>query len=328
MKILGNSITERLWRKHLFMYSPSLFENFSKLTSILMPDVTFITPHSLYICPLCLRSYFTELQNGVSGNSEFSLEHIPPKSVGGNFKLITCKKCNNKSGEYEAELLKLLEFGSVPDKKYNSILPKLTVQRKGSNEALKGSVQSKDGVTNVFFNANEKEHNPILQNFLRELHEGRIVKVTVKVPMLDLKKIQKALLKSAYLICFAWWGYDFVCSKNGGMIRQVLNDEIDYPTIVPTIWLDTNRDSLPESVGILIKHEKKEAFVVTMRIKNGAQNCTATILIPNPTESGWENLRELDEFMKNNGEEVKVIILPISVPVVTNGYWRAWNMFQ
>ena len=44
-----------------------------------------------YICPLCLNAY-------PIGSTELTLEHVPPKSVGGKPILITCKACNNKCG--------------------------------------------------------------------------------------------------------------------------------------------------------------------------------------------------------------------------------------
>ena len=44
-----------------------------------------------YICPLCLKAY-------AIGNTELTLEHVPPESVGGKPILITCKACNSNRG--------------------------------------------------------------------------------------------------------------------------------------------------------------------------------------------------------------------------------------
>ena len=41
-------------------------------------------------CPLCLR-VFTE-------PDDFSIEHVPPASIGGREMVLTCKECNHRSG--------------------------------------------------------------------------------------------------------------------------------------------------------------------------------------------------------------------------------------
>ncbi len=327
MSILGSNVSKAIWKNHLYTYSPTLFQYFEKYIPILLPDVTIILTHNLYVCPLCVKNYFFETSEGIKGNSEFSLDHVPPESVGGKFKIITCKKCNNKSGEYEAELSKLLNFGSVPDKKYNSIFPKMSVVKKDTGEEFIAGVQLNHGSVNISFNKKAKAHNLILKKFLDDLHSGNAKNLILNVSTPDLNKIHKALLKSAYLICFIWWGYEFVYSKNGEMIRKVLNEEIKYPAVVPTLWHETNKNVLPKGVGILKKENVKQSFIVSLEIKNSTENFTASVLIPNPTEQGWDKLYELDKYAKEKTlSEFECFTIPKSV--MPNGYTFAWNNFE
>lgn len=44
----------------------------------------------LYCCPICIR--------GFDSLNKLTIEHVPPKSVGGKTLVLTCKDCNNRSG--------------------------------------------------------------------------------------------------------------------------------------------------------------------------------------------------------------------------------------
>ena len=45
-------------------------------------------------CPICLAQF---TRAGVESGTEVTLEHAPPKSLGGSVICLTCKKCNNKA---------------------------------------------------------------------------------------------------------------------------------------------------------------------------------------------------------------------------------------
>lgn len=48
----------------------------------------------IYPCPICLTPFTTD----ALANGRLSLEHVPPKSVGGHELVLTCKCCNNTAG--------------------------------------------------------------------------------------------------------------------------------------------------------------------------------------------------------------------------------------
>jgi HNH endonuclease len=45
-----------------------------------------------YGCPLCLRLFPRDQID------RLSLDHVPPESVGGKLKVLTCEECNNTAG--------------------------------------------------------------------------------------------------------------------------------------------------------------------------------------------------------------------------------------
>lgn len=322
--VIPKNISYSVLRSHFNTYSRTLFEHFKKFAPILTSNSKIITHNNLYVCPLCTLNYFSEQSDGIEGNAEFSLDHVPPESVGGKFKVLTCKKCNNKSGEYEAELLRLVNFGSIPDRKSKSILPKMKVANKDTGEEFEAIIQINKGKSNITFNEEAKKFNENLIKFLGELHLGKIKTLRLSVPSPDLEKIERALLKSAYLACFVWWGYDFVYSDNGELIRKTINGQIRYPTRVPTIWVEEKTMELPKGVGIITKDGEKISFVVNLEIRSKTQTFMASILIPNPTERGWQKLAELNKYVESKTlTEFQCTTIPTSVR--NNGYNLGWN---
>ncbi|WP_045875796.1 HNH endonuclease [Pseudofrankia sp. DC12] len=61
-----------------------------------------------YVCPLCLDSMFTveELDTG-----ELTVEHVPPRSLGGHAMVLTCRRCNNYAGSrWDAQAYRRRQF--------------------------------------------------------------------------------------------------------------------------------------------------------------------------------------------------------------------------
>lgn len=327
MNIFPKTVTENIWRAHLATYSHTIVHNTEKHKALIEAAGETFSPFNLYVCPLCTQSYFYVGRNEILGNAEFSLDHLPPESVGGAFKVLTCKKCNNEAGYDEAELLRLVTFGSIPDKRRNSILPYTYVINKKTGDRWPVRIIKTESKVDLIFDEKAKLHNEKLKKFLSELHNGEHPQLQIFVGSPDLDKISRALLKSAYLICFVWWGYEFVFSKNTELIRKVFKKELIYPTRIPTVWqpLKGKEDPVPPGVSIVSKDRERLAFVVTIHLQSSAENFQADILIPNPTDNGWQKLAELDKFATANPPTAfEGMMIP---PMVSRiGYSVAWNV--
>lgn len=327
MKIFPKTVTESIWRAHLATYSHTIVHNTQKHAPLIEAAGETFSPLNLYVCPLCADSYFYVGRNEILGNAEFSLDHLPPESVGGAFKVLTCKKCNNEAGHDEAELLTLITFGSIPDKRRNSILPYTYVINKSTGDKWPVRVIKTESKVDFIFDEKAKLHNEKLKRFLSEMHNGEHPQLQVFVGSPDLDKISRALLKSAYLICFVWWGYEFVFSKNTELIRKVFRKELAYPTRVPTVWKQLRGEEVPVPPGVSIvsKDGERLAFVVTIHLQSSLENFQADILIPNPTDNGWQKLAELEKFATaNTSTAFEGMTIP---PMVSRiGYSVAWNI--
>jgi hypothetical protein len=327
MLVFPKTVSESVIRHHLRYYSGALFPFYAEYMPFITTDFKILMPGNLYLCPLCLEKYFTEQPEGFQGNAEFSIDHVPPDSVGGLDEVITCKKCNNDFGTAEAELSKLLNIGTVPDPKHGSIFPYAIVTDPETGHKFRVAVSIKDGKQDIRFRPHEKANNPKLIELLERIKNGTVPKLKIGVGGIDYNKVSKALLKSAYLTCFLYWGYPFAYSEQGKFIRQVLKGDKKYPSTVPITWIETKEKNYQKSVSVLIKDQQKVCFAVELKCQTDQVECVATILIPSPTEDWVMRLEEMEMFNKNTvATSLTAMIIPRLVG--NNSYQMAWDMLE
>lgn len=331
MSYLNKNITAEILLDHFryFQLSQFFLEKYKKI--VFREDAT-IPFHLAYLCPLCLEKYIVLHGNDLNLNTEFSLDHIPPKSIGGTLMLITCKKCNNDAGKYEAELEFKLNYGSFCERHIDSEIGNTKFKISGVEGNYKSFLKvSEDGMPIIHFPTNAKE-TPYLNNWLNNLDNMDNWSVTFTIPTPNDKNTVKALLKSAYLISFFYWGYEFAYSKNGDFIRKVLNDKEEYPMNNPVIWCNKHslksETDLPFGIGIIESPVELQSYYVNIPIEKNGTTYIAIILIPNPTEEGWGKLKDINSYLINNNlKEVRFKPLFPSLPKVTNGYNSIWESF-
>jgi hypothetical protein len=324
MKIFPKGITEQIYNQHLLVYSKTLIAYISEIQKNVPIEHYVQLPYNIYLCPLCLKNYFIKTDVGVIGNSEFSLDHLPPQSAGGKYKIITCKKCNNDSGAFESELEKILNFGIDKTGLNEGPFFKLSVKDIETGKSIQGSVRNDNGIADINFDENKKKYNKGYIDFLKKLHSNKMPKLELGVQLYDSKKLERALIKSAYLLCFFWWGYEFVFSENGALIREVIAGKKDYPCQVPLKWLEKD-EIQPTGISILQDGNKRLAFLVNINLKGLEVNTTACILIPSPTKDGIANISLLSEINKLSPKKaLSYITLPRIVHSI--GYTISWNI--
>ena len=333
-RIFGKQITDTLLRNHFYTFSESLKFHNPKYKEIRLNKPELKEPTEHYICPLCVASQFILLGNDFMKFEEFTIDHVPPESIGGKTKLLTCQVCNNTAGEYEAELSEKLKLHAFSDKKNGAIINRISVKKDSTDNVRHKGFMTKgeDGTILVDFPQQAKDNNPELKYILDEFGgEVKEIQITMKTP--DDEKLTKALLKSAYLLCFIHWGYEFIYSEVGYKIRKVLHGEEKYPIQLPIAFVDKTKQELPIGVGIIQKPVELESYYVTIPFIKGNENYTAIIIIPPPTNKGWNRLTEIHEFFtKNIGVvlEYEYTLQPVeqTLPQNLNGYTETWANFK
>lgn len=328
-RIFGRDITEAVLGRHFYTFSNSLKLHNPKYKEIRLNKPELQEPTQHYICPLCVKAQVIVNGNILMKFEEFTLDHVPPESIGGKTELMTCKVCNNTAGEYEASLLEKIRLHAFGDNKEGASIKKLSVKDDLSNSSRHKGFMTKDesGTILLDFPEQAKEHNPKLKNILDQFGQSiQEIHITIKTP--DEEKLTKALLKAAYLLCFIHWGYEFVYSESGYRIRRVLHGEEKYPIPLPVVFIDKEKQELPIGIGIIQKPVEIQSYYVTFSCIEGNNNYTAVVIIPTP--NGWNRLHEIHEFYtKNKNLNFEYIFqpLPQTLPHNLNGYSESWNSF-
>ena len=135
------------------------------------------------------------------------------------------------------------------------------------------------------------------------------------------------------MICFINWGYDFLFSSNGELIRKVLNDDEEYPTQFLSFWFDESNLSkeiqLPLGLCIIEKPVELQTYVVNVPLELKGYSSIASVLIPYPGKSGWEKLKQILEYQKKKSQ-IEVTFKQVIATLPNNvfdGYSKTWNKF-
>ncbi len=185
-------------------------ENFQEIKS--HPDIIRFEPDFSegYLCPLCFE-LFMKFDLKDDAPNPLTLEDVPPKSLGGKPRLLTCRKCNSRSGHIlDNNLLKRLkEFDArefLPNQKYKSTF-------KSGKGIMNGLVDmDKDGIWTINLKSEWSDpkkselfmkevfpprtiYNPLF-NFDRQFETYRTNTFSIKFPISsDERRAEIALLK-------------------------------------------------------------------------------------------------------------------------------------
>lgn len=204
-----------------------------------------------YICPLCLRQF--EEKDLVSSTTENFLteEDAPPAKLGGSRGCLTCKECNSKAGhQIENHLVKVLR--DIDDSKFH----KGTIQQRRipfEDTFVNTQITSEGNGLLQVLHKFENNNPTTLDRFIYSLKTksiGEILHINGPKQPSDPKKVNKALLKTNYIISFSKFGYIFLLDRYYDSIRQDITDA-DYES---EGHLMLNQQFSSEQIGTYFVH--------------------------------------------------------------------------
>ena len=325
--------------QHFKRFFPSLRQYPEKYLPLFGVSPENPPPHLAYLCPLCLKNWIlAEQVNGLSMNLDFSPDHYPPKSAGGQFmfSLLTCKTCNSEAGfQYDFSLKR-----KIQEIAFKKSIPNASIPGYSKITDVIGSYpglfkMDDTGKIEVSLKPNENIHAPFLDQFIEASKNRLDYHIDFTIKSVEPKLVSKALLKTAYLICFECWGYEFVFSSNAELMRQVLRGEAEYPIKDMSQWIDGHLkfQKLPLGLCYILNPPECRSFMVNIVLsdKELKFETVASILIPVPTEDGWQDLARIEKtFLENpavNLEVNHVRDFMISNNVL-NGYEQSWEYLK
>lgn len=260
-----------------------------------------------YVCPLCMKTFNLQELSEKTGEV-LTLEDVPPKSLGGNPILVTCKKCNSTCGhDIDNWLLNELELqygdknqrfentDALLDSHGKKLHTKLRIDK---DKTICFDIRSKTNPPNAvdeFVNSVERDGN----NYSIQ------VKLHVKKEKRNVQAARIAVLKSAYLYAFRKLGYYYILNESLTPIRdQILHPEKD---ILHNTFIIGDQDSMPPKAkdGVYVASVNGYEFVIvllTFIVPSSGFKCRGVVALPYPgfKEDG---LRLYHDILSCNSKE-------------------------
>lgn len=225
----------------------------------------------IYACPLCGRLFdASALTNELNASQFLTLEHAPPKSMGGRSIALTCNQCNNSAGsmiDHHLPAMAAFEntvksfLGKIPGDHGEVIL-------KFGEIAIRTRLAVDEGVTN--FHILKHNNNPgdigKLIDYLPKMRGGESLEITI-ISRASRAGVAKAHVKSAFLIAFAKLGYSFALNENAAWIREAIltSSEFDFKDFILPETMQLERGIyFVQNKGILIVSSMQRLVALPM----------------------------------------------------------------
>lgn len=203
-----------------------------------------------YACPLCLRLFSRDALEA----RELTLDHVPPRAIGGRLGILTCHGCNSQSGHQ-------LDIHAANRSRMQALSDALLGH--GESESGRARLQLGDAAVNIDLTTgsefNElkilpRQNDPaaierLFQN-AQGLKEGDELHLELGVSFRP-SHAMVADLRSAYLAAFAKLGFAWVGHADYGRVR----DQIHHPdeAILEAFWLDPREISVNETTMVWVE---------------------------------------------------------------------------
>jgi len=296
-------------------------------------DGSYFNPDFAYLCPLCKKSVIVYLQeyNQLNWTEEFDLDHFPPESVGGKNTVMVCKKCNSRAGsDYDHMVKEYLVFDAFAKRKNNS---KLEAKATFIGKLGRYPINLSFRIDDLVYIELPKKPAPYVTEWLEERKNSSDWQMEVSFNGPSPSKFQKAMLKSAYLYAFSFWGYDFVFSNTGKKIIKVLENIETHPLFNHGVFINHGESDIP--LGILLSKTNSvyEGFVVNLEIidKVTLHKVSVSVLIPGNDLDSWDKLITVQEYIDDKREfQFKGLQMyeDWSKPILGALYKSAWEDFK
>ena len=302
---MNDHLTKQILDDHFWYFRASLLAFSSRYLPMVFRTPETIEQHVAYICPLCLDNYILLISTGVFATCEFSLDHFPPKSVGGRSKILTCKKCNNEAGAlYESELQKKMEYAAMnvnTQGSYKDTSTQIT-GIVGNYTSLFKKIE--EGKFFLDFPEKLKKKAPFLKEWIDSGSKSRDWELKLKINWPNDKKVAKSLLKAAYLICFVHWGYDFAFHSNASNLLNLLNDNDKDPINLIPFWIDDlgAKETIPLGLCIIEHPVEMKSIVVNIQLQIENYLTVASVIIPFANDDGWKKIEATLKFLKDKSD--------------------------
>lgn len=322
--------------KYLLKFYPSLRQYPDSYLPLVFEQYGEVPNHFAYLCPLCLKNVFYTQDTNWHYTDSFSMDHYPPQNVQGRKKMMVCKTCNNTAGYSYESCFKERVLREAYNRKVGNT--KIAARSVLDNVPgwMPGDVHIEDDGSTFFKISPKHLHRikPLTPEQQASNNNGKGFTMKININPVDEKKAMKAILKTAYLHCFDYWGYDFVFSVAGQLFRDVLKDKANYPIPVPTLWFD-NKAAIHRGINIPTgmvfidqPGDLMSMFVyIEAEIKEMGYRCIIPVQIPHPDDKDFADIKRVQQFFTDN-PLCQIVVKPLPFEFTMafpNPYAKTWE---
>jgi hypothetical protein len=229
-----------------------------------------------YICPICLNQ-FSKSNLKADSKNILTLEDSPPDSLGGKKVALTCKECNSKCGHNLDFHLqeRILELDSQEFLPHSN--QKVEINIDGST--VKGEIKVSEDSIEVF--VSEKNNNPATaKEHLKKVVPDKEATIKPKPSRVVPLKFEVALLKSAYILAFAKFGYNLFLDSCYDIVREQISnpDKQIYPE---GFWMALPFNEEHEGVHFIL-NKGYQSILVILPTKTQSSTRRFGVLLPLP----------------------------------------------
>lgn len=275
-----------------------------------------------YICPVCLEM-FDELSLQSTSKNPLTIEHVPPESLGGKSRILTCKECNSKSGhQLDSHLVK-----SLLETDFHSFLPnsmtKAVFELNGNK--INGTVDISDkGVWNLRMSpkhSNPSEASQFVNDFTlkstieNSFFEQEYFGPQIKSPNFTLKprdtaeirRAEVALLRIAYLYLYSVFGNAVLLNATLGKIRkQILNPAEDI--LKAPYWIKYEFSDEWDGINMVREPKELRCFLIIFKLKTKSGVRKFNIALPGLSEPDLNIYENIGNLLCTDGTHQNIIL--------------------
>jgi len=224
----------------------------------------FVDGREWYICPLCTRGFAPEcLKLDV-----LTLEHAPPKNLGGSQIALTCKDCNNMAGaEVDHNMVK---FETIFDFAHGTMKRAVPIQFEHGGIAVNAELLAAAEEVSVYgLPGNNPPHTirdseAELDRVVRE-SDWTDYKIRINFTQrFDHRAALVGWLRSAYLVAFAAFGYSYIIRPSMVVVRQQIGAPKDVIIPIFSATDGAESDSQVRFIMLVRKPEEMQCVLVKM----------------------------------------------------------------
>lgn len=287
----------------------TLFKTYSSNFALVLakgrPDIKI--PQETYPCPLC--GHFFGVKHLEPNQDNFlTIEHVPPKSLGGSNIILTCKNCNSEHGRnLDGQLYNKIKAHRFMKSEQEA---ELNVRYRIADKIPSDGKLLRRATGEIVFHFDADRTNPKFKEDILQILQGKKgeVKLDFTFQKGEDNKATLSMLRTGYLLAFKKLGYAFVLSKSAQKISSMLMKEESLSS-VPLI-LNAQISKECDGIYIISKPLELRSYLAIFNLHLHGYYEKIAVVLPGAHDDELEIYNQIKLCQKDNSLNLTFSELP------------------